>query len=239
MRRLFTFGCSFTHYFWPCWPEILDRELTDTQVYNYGLAGIGNVGISHRIMEADIMHKFTEDDEIMILWTSWNREDRILGEAIAQFGNVFSNIGGKAWQRFMKEYWCWENDIVKNTSAINFVNAKYKNLIKFQASGFESAWEDTAPEDKFIKDLYKKFSATLPEMQYFKAEKGGKSFGVLQDSHPDILDHVRMVEKLMNVKISKENKDYWIKIHNNASAQLRNRKKLNEVFDFNPREFMK
>lgn len=239
MRRLFTFGCSFTHYYWPCWPEILDRELTDTQVYNYGLAGIGNVGISYRIMEADVKHKFTPDDEIMILWTSWNREDRILGEGFAQYGNVFSNIGERIWNKYHKYFWSWEHDIVKNTTAINQVNGTYKDLIKFQASAFPSAWEDTDIAGPEVNDLYNKFAATLPEMQYFKAEKGSKSFGVLQDSHPDILDHVRMVEKVMNIKISKENKDYWNKIHNNASVQLRNRKKLNEVFDFNPREFMK
>lgn len=234
MRRLFTFGCSFTHYYWPCWPEILDRELTDTQVYNYGLAGIGNVGISYRIMEADVKHKFTPDDEIMILWTSWNREDRILGEGFAQYGNVFSNIGERTWNKYHKYFWCWEHDIVKNTTAINQVNGTYKDLIKFQASAFPSAWEDTDIAGPVVNNLFDKFATTLPEMQYFKAEKGSKSFGVLDDSHPDIIDHLDIVENIIGVKVSSENKNYW----QNLQKQIQDGKKIEDVFDFNPREFM-
>ena len=235
MRRLFTFGCSFTHYYWPCWPEILDRELTDTQVYNYGLAGIGNVGISYRIMEADVKHKFTSDDEIMILWTSWNREDRILGEGFAQYGNVFSNIGERIWNKYHKYFWSWEHDIVKNTTAINQVNGTYKDLIKFQASAFKSSWEDTEIAGPSVNNLYNKFAATLPEMQYFKAEKGSKSFGVLDDSHPDIIDHLDIVENIIGVEVSNENKNYW----ENLQKQIQDGKKIEDVFDFNPREFMK
>ena len=102
MRRLFTFGCSFTHYLWPCWPEIIQKQLENqTEVYNYGMAGIGNVGISYRILEANMMHKFTPEDKIIIMWTSWNREDRLMGCNYLQHGNMFSGNGGSTWSKFI------------------------------------------------------------------------------------------------------------------------------------------
>lgn len=40
MSRLFAFGCSFTHYKWPTWADIVAR---DFKVYeNWGRGGAGN-----------------------------------------------------------------------------------------------------------------------------------------------------------------------------------------------------
>jgi hypothetical protein len=73
MKRLFTFGCSFTSYSWPSWADILGLEYDDSQ--NWGLAGIGNRGIAERLAEAHARNHFTKDDTVIIQWSTHLRHD--------------------------------------------------------------------------------------------------------------------------------------------------------------------
>jgi hypothetical protein len=48
-KRAFLFGCSYTEYKWPTWANILKKDL-DIPVYNWGLSGLGNVGLHCRMV---------------------------------------------------------------------------------------------------------------------------------------------------------------------------------------------
>jgi hypothetical protein len=73
LRRLFTFGCSFTNYIWPTWADFLGTEFDYFE--NWGIPGLGNVAIANRLAEAHSKHKFTKDDTIVIQWSSHIRND--------------------------------------------------------------------------------------------------------------------------------------------------------------------
>ena len=73
MGRLFTFGCSFTQYKWPTWADILGRQFDYYE--NWGKAGAGNQYIVNSITEAHLRNKFTPDDTIVVMWTSFLRLD--------------------------------------------------------------------------------------------------------------------------------------------------------------------
>jgi hypothetical protein len=73
MKRLFTFGCSYTSYSWPTWANLLSIDYDE--FYNWGLAGLGNRAIAERVMEAHQRHTFTKDDLIIIQWSSHLRND--------------------------------------------------------------------------------------------------------------------------------------------------------------------
>ena len=73
MKRLFTFGCSYTSYSWPTWANLL--SIGYDEFYNWGLAGLGNRAIAERIVEAHHRHTFTEDDLIIVQWSSHLRND--------------------------------------------------------------------------------------------------------------------------------------------------------------------
>ena len=92
MRRLFTFGCSLTQFFYPTWADLLIWHLgesTDTSE-NWGKSGAGNQFIFTRLMEADSIFNFTKDDLIVIQWTSMYRDDRwIEGTGWHNAGNLF------------------------------------------------------------------------------------------------------------------------------------------------------
>jgi len=76
--RIFISGCSFTHYKWPTWADIISEEVGHEKVFNYGFGAAGNFYIVHSIIECDLLHKFTENDLVMIMFSNVHREDRFL-----------------------------------------------------------------------------------------------------------------------------------------------------------------
>ncbi len=73
MNRLFVFGCSYTHYLWPTWADLLSVEFDEYQ--NWGYPGLGNRAIAERVAEAHLKNKFTKDDTVIIQWTTLLRHD--------------------------------------------------------------------------------------------------------------------------------------------------------------------
>ena len=59
MSRLFTFGCSFTHWSWPTWADILGREFDEYE--NWGQRGGGNVFIFHSLIECYKKNKLNKN----------------------------------------------------------------------------------------------------------------------------------------------------------------------------------
>lgn len=74
MRRLFTFGCSFTKFLWSTWADCLAPEFDE--FHNWGQSGGGNHFIFNSIMEADQRHRFNNNDTVIVCWTNILREDR-------------------------------------------------------------------------------------------------------------------------------------------------------------------
>ena len=74
--RLFTFGCSFTNYYWPTWADILGKQFSKHE--NWGLAGGGNHYIFNSIVEANKRNQFTKDDTIIVMWSGISREDKYI-----------------------------------------------------------------------------------------------------------------------------------------------------------------
>lgn len=73
MRRLFTFGCSFTYYYWPTWADLLGIDFDLHQ--NWAQQGLGNQAIAERIAECHVKNNFTEDDTVIVQWSSHLRHD--------------------------------------------------------------------------------------------------------------------------------------------------------------------
>ena len=94
MSRLFTFGCSFTRYYWPSWADMLGRSYDHFE--NWGISGTGNRAIVERLSEAIVNSKITKDDTVVVQWTEFHRFDvhlplPHLPEGWAQGGNMFTS----------------------------------------------------------------------------------------------------------------------------------------------------
>lgn len=86
--RFFAFGCSFTHYSYATWADIIGNEIPE--YYNYGLSGAGNPFIFHSFIEANVRHKFNSDDLIIIMLTNVSREDHWVNGSWLQAGNIYT-----------------------------------------------------------------------------------------------------------------------------------------------------
>lgn len=220
MKRLFTFGCSFTYYCWPTWASVIafDKGYNNDNFINYGIAGIGNVAIAQRILEADIKFNFTDEDEIMILWSSWSREDRIKNYNYNPFGSVY-NGSGHYDLKWIKKWWDPVNDIVKNATAIIYVNKIYGNKITWQGSAFDSPFDEgiqLITKDTLEETIKNNYIDNLPKMTWQNVATKN-AFDKIIDSHPDINGHVNIVEnwiyKELGLTIKPETKEYFDKMH--------------------------
>lgn len=88
MRRLFTFGCSYTSFCWPTWADFVGQRFDE--YYNYGQSGAGNRFILEQILEADVTHKFNQDDTVIIMWSTYHRHDLYKNNEWVTSGNVLN-----------------------------------------------------------------------------------------------------------------------------------------------------
>ena len=95
-KRFFAFGCSFTHYPWPTWADIIGQNIPHYE--NWGMGGAGNQFIFNSIIECNRRNKFNEDDLVIVMWTSCSREDRYVdnGWLVAATENR-ETLYGKEW----------------------------------------------------------------------------------------------------------------------------------------------
>jgi hypothetical protein len=105
MKRLFTFGCSYTYYFWPTWADILSLEYEYYE--NWALPGLGNRAISERIAECHAVNTLNENDTVIVQWSThlrndWHNEKSIISYPGWQTnGNIFVGLN----QRLYSKEW--------------------------------------------------------------------------------------------------------------------------------------
>lgn len=88
MRRLFTFGCSFTNWIWPTWADIYATQFDFFE--NWGMPSAGNLYIFNSIIEANKQYNFNSYDTIVIMWSGVLRLDHY--DQRWEFGNEHKSI---------------------------------------------------------------------------------------------------------------------------------------------------
>jgi hypothetical protein len=201
---------------WPTWSDIIAYDL-DLYYENWGLSGIGNVGISHRIFECDLKNNFTTDDLILILWSSWNREDRMNDSGWITGGNIFTHHFYD--KKFTKKYWFLTNDIVKNYTAMLSFRKSFEHVRNFQGNisplmHFESSHVKINEKEKKVLDLY--LDAIDIDNIFVGLRKKDHKVK-LNDLHPDLEDHLSYVENVVYPQLGKilrpETKKYFLEMH--------------------------
>lgn len=187
-KRIFVFGCSWTNYQWPTWADII-RYSTDIPVENWGASGIGNVGIMHRMIECDLVNHFNEDDLIIVQWTSWTREDRVIqGDNWLTTGNVFNNRHYD--KKFIEKYWSWDNDVVKNAGAIIAANKMFNISYQFNMLPYKEKETSDELRTARLGKLARLFESNIPDIDVFPNEQNTFFNGNSTDAHPDIKTHL-------------------------------------------------
>jgi len=89
--NLYTFGCSFSNYVWPMWPNIMSQNYNVTK--NYGHSGCGNFYIFYKATELLTSNKVKNTDTVIIQWTEPSRTDYInVNNAWPGAGNLTAEL---------------------------------------------------------------------------------------------------------------------------------------------------
>ena len=194
-KRAFFFGCSFTSYNWPTWADAVGHTLHSQgyEYYNFGLPGAGNDLIFKTMMRARHEYNITSDDLVIVMWTSWNREDRYLindwGDAAWQLqGNVLNTDFYD--QEFISKYWSMEHDVITSITAINAARAIFD--INYEAS---LAVTESVPES--ISDDPLLIAITKIQMPNMIPDRPDQTTALgAMDGHPIISDTLKYVDQV-------------------------------------------
>ena len=212
-KRFFTFGCSFTDYRWPTWSNILREEMSNIEYYNFGSGGAGNMLISNRIVESNLRFKFNETDLIIVMWSTFCREDRwITNRRWVNPGNIFTQCEYD--DEFVQKYADPTGYLIRDMALITLANNYLENNI------FDSVSLMSVPinfqqdsNDSTVKDVIKLYSSIINSMpeslfvlemnnewgmghEYYNIEMDPTQTKLFKDYHPNPSRYCQYLRKI-------------------------------------------
>lgn len=215
-KRFFTFGCSFTCYMWPTWADVISKEMPDVEFYNFGVSGSGNTLISYRIAEANNRYKFTDTDLVMVMFTSYCREDRWIdsekssainapGPGWLTVGNVFNNSYYPS--SFVRDFADERGYLIRDAAVIDMTTKYLKTLpatsycmlsVPFVTGADAADSRSRTPDD--IRAIYEEtFNSFKPSMHELEIRSNWKILEhdyKFKDGHPSPKRYHSYLKKL-------------------------------------------
>ena len=125
-KRVFAFGCSFTSYSFPTWADLIAKEMSHAEYYNFGTSGSGNLLISNRVAQANCQFNFCETDLVLVMFTTAYREDRYIDGVWITKGNVFNQDFYD--KNFIKNYCDPDGYMIRDLGLIELTRGYLSNL---------------------------------------------------------------------------------------------------------------
>ena len=210
-KRFFAFGCSLTKYNWPTWADIIATEVSE--YYNYGQSGGGNLFIANSIVEANLTHKFTEDDLVIVMWSSVSREDRYKNGKWQTPGNIYTQ--GEIDMEFVHK---WSDDrfyLMRDLGLVEQTRVYLENLPcdsdMLKMTDFEEIKIEDNIKGNQLEDIIKTYSSTISSVKPAVVDvvyngvwpiipiKGWGGKGQTADYHPTPLGYLKYLEKFYSV----------------------------------------
>lgn len=198
-KRIFTFGCSFTAWWWPTWAEVIHYESPQAEFYNLGKSSVGNQFISIRLSEAARYYNFNQDDLICIMWSTFFREDRYYQNDWHFSGPIMLNLHeyGEKWHQTcdLKGYLIRDINLIRLTNG--FLNSLKSDSVMMLSVPFTEYQEVLS----FHKDLVESLPRSLLELEmnnkweWTHEYKNGTN-DPIKDYHPSTLRYRNYLEKI-------------------------------------------
>lgn len=212
-KRFFAFGCSFTSYIWPTWADIISKEMPNAEFYNLGKPGSGNLCISAKVAEANNRFKFTDTDLVMVMFSSYTREDRWVEYEWMTRGNVFVNdVYPKDW---VKKFADERGYLIRDAALIDLTTRYLKSLpcgsftmmgVPFKTNADSPNSDSTEPNDilEVYKDTFANMKPSLFDLEITGWTTDYKKFS---DGHPSPIKYYNYLEKI-GFNLSESSKQY-------------------------------
>jgi hypothetical protein len=205
-KRFFAFGCSFTGYIWPTWADVLSKEMPQSEFYNMGHAGAGNLFITARLTEINAKFKFNSDDLVIVMWTTFCREDRYFNNNWSAPGNIFTQnmYDEKFVEKFADPKGYLIRDLALITAATGFLKSLPCDSITLSSIPYNYQNENTDGIDDIL-SLYKDTVNSTPSALFDLEMKGvwdcghhytHSQLGDFGDYHPNSLRYYNYLKKL-------------------------------------------
>jgi len=221
-NRVFTFGCSFTSYWWLTWPDILAQEF-QIPVYNYGLSGAGNQYIFNTFCQADSKHKIDGNDLVITSWTNVCREDRFLAkQGWITPGNIFTQdiFDKKYVNKWVDPVGFLLRDIASIHCTTKYLKEKGTEHYNLQMceiieqsdqQSFNNKIDGDSNYNKIL-DVYKETINTLRpgfmevlwnnDIYTNKLLQDPQKFGRFSDGHPSPEEHLKYIQTVLPFEYS-------------------------------------
>lgn len=236
MKRFFTFGCSFTDYYWMTWANIIGHGHFDhVNIKNYGRAGAGNQYIFNRLIHAIAEHNICETDTVMIMWTNVLREDRYIRGDWVLSGNLYTSSFFD--EDFREKYadidGCYERDIPmihaaqilldnigcehRIMSMVDIINYDqydhfdYSDNIKHLTDKFSDSLQRILPSAHNVIFNYDYESRKIPGLDIRVDVKRDYGFA---SAHPLPLEHLYYIEQVLPEYTISDKQKQDIKLEN-------------------------
>lgn len=247
--RCFAFGCSFTKWFYPTWANFIGYNYDE--FYNFAQGGTSNSTHFQRLIEVDVLYKFTKDDTILWGLSGLGRHNFLIENddhetlffgcgSLAKDDGFFDNHHKyKPHSHIMKfvrdYYWKEKWGIYYTWLAVHnvkrFCDALGCNL--YIIAGLDlDIWENAAniitneQEQKMLADI-KKTLYTQESLETFEKLNYKKLFPIV-DAHPFIDANWGYVNKYFPQFITPINTKIYNDMYANFTEGVRNGKFTNE-----------
>jgi len=205
MKRLFTFGCSFTNYRWSTWADCLAPEFDYFE--NWGQSGAGNHYIFNSIMEADQRYNFGPYDTVVVCWTNVIREDRYT-DRWQTLGNVTTCpiYNPDYVHDAVTERGCLVRDLAMIKAATVLFNSKRRpfrwQYLSMCPIGNPQQFDNVQSQDQDVLDLYNGvLNKILPSFQETIFKNGWKQS---DDPHPTPSEHLAYLDTVLPGWVTKQ-----------------------------------
>jgi hypothetical protein len=234
MKRLFTFGCSFTQYWrWPTWADALGREYEYYE--NWGVCGAGNSLIFNSLVECNQRHHIMPEDDVYIMWTNTSREDRYVGDRWLAQGNIYWTAGSEIPAEYVKRFACERGYLIRDLATITAsrhlldhwgCNWKFLSMVPLhktnQSNDLGYNPQDTVGDDMDVKGLYNDTLSMIGPSVFKTLFNGDWTSrpGIpdsydsrRRDFHPTPLEHLEYLEMICPGIIKRTDTAEWMAQH--------------------------
>jgi hypothetical protein len=217
MKRLFTFGCSFTQYWrWPTWADALGRQYDHFE--NWGLCGSGNSFVLYSLMECHQRNQLAPGDSVYVMWTNTSREDRYVKDRWIEGGNVYWTQGNILGEDYIRRFACERGYLIRDLAVIAAVKTlleswqcdwKFFSMVPLRHTNRDTELgdnpDDQVGEDQDVRDLYRDILNQIQPSVYetvFGSDWNSRAGAPdcndsrRRDFHPTPIEHVEYLDQV-------------------------------------------
>jgi hypothetical protein len=231
MKRLFTFGCSFTQYWrWPTWADALGREYSHYE--NWGVCGAGNSLIFNSLIECYQRNHITANDDVYVMWTNTSREDRYVGRRWLAQGNIYWSSGNDLPIEYVKYFTCERGYLIRDLATITAARHllehwgckwKFMSMVPLNKTNLSNELgsnpNDVLGNDLDVQGIYQDTLASIAPSIYSMLFKNNWSSrpglpdandSSRRDFHPTPLEHLEYFNLICPGQITRQDTPEWM-----------------------------